>query len=119
MFKRHIEVGDSLGLHTLGCIYNQECTLASCNRTAYLIGEVHVSRSVNKIEGISLILHLNGVGFDSNTTFFLQIHVIQHLILHQALVHSSSIFNQAIRQSGLTMINMRYNTKISYIFHTS
>ena len=76
MFKRHIEIGDSLRLHTLRCIDNQECTLASCNRTAHLIGEVHVSRSVNEVEGITLVLHLNRVRFDSNTAFFLQIHVI-------------------------------------------
>ena len=47
-----------------------------------------MTRSVNQIEGVTLISHLNSVTFDSNTTLFFQIHIVQHLIFHLALVDS-------------------------------
>ena len=117
MLQCHIEIGDGLRLHTLRCIHDEQCTLACSDRAAHLVGKVHVSRSVNQIKGVSLILHLNGMRLDGNTTLFLQIHIVQHLILHQALIHRSRIFNQAVRQRGLTVVNVSNNAKISYILH--
>ena len=119
VIKSHIKVGNRLRLHTLRCIYDQQRSLASSDTTTYLVREVHVSRSVNEVEGVALVVHLDSVRLNSNTTLFLQVHIIQHLILHQALVHRSSVLNQSIRQSGLTMIDVCNNTKVSYIFHIS
>ena len=76
-----------------------------------------MSRSINEVEGIPLIVHLDSMGLNGDSTLFLQVHIIQHLILHQAFVHSSGVFYQSIGQSGFTMVDVRYNTKVTYIFH--
>ena len=76
-------VRDGLRLHTLCGIDHQQRALAGGNRTADLIREVNVSRSINQVQDIllpvALILHLYSVALNGNATFALQIHVVEHL----------------------------------------
>ena len=74
-------------------------------------------RSVDQVEGISLVLHLNSVTFDRDTTLFFQIHIVQYLVLHLPNIHRPGDLQHTIRQGTLTVVNMRNNTKISYFFH--
>ena len=82
----HIEVRDGLSLHSLSSINHQKRSLASSDGTGYLVREVNVSRSINKIENVCitilcLIFHLDGMALDSNATLSLQVHIIKHLTL--------------------------------------
>ena len=83
MVDGHIKIGDCLCLNTLSSIHHKQGSLAGSNRTAYLVGEVDVSRSINKIKDIFLaivhIFHLDGMTLDGDATFTLQVHVIKHL----------------------------------------
>ena len=83
MVDCHIEIGDGLCLYSLCGINDKQSAFTSSNRAAHFIREVNMSRSINKIEQISLtislIFHLNGMALDGNTSFSLQIHIIKHL----------------------------------------
>ena len=82
----HIEVGNRLGLHTLGSIHYQQSALTGRNRARHLVGEVHMSRSVNQIKSIFLailhVIHLDSMALDGDTSLALQVHIIEHLGLH-------------------------------------
>ncbi|MPN11782.1 hypothetical protein SDC9_159090 [bioreactor metagenome] len=70
MFDGHVQVRNGLSLNALSSVNDQQCSFASGNRTRYFIGEIHVSRSVNQVQGVFLAImfmfHLNGVALDGD-----------------------------------------------------
>ena len=48
--------------------------------------------------------------------FALQIHVVEHLILHLALVERIRLFQQSVGQRTLAVVDMGDNTEIAYVF---
>ena len=83
MLDSHIQIGNGLCLYSLRCIDNQQRTFTGCDRTGHLIGKVHVSRSINQVQDILLtliiILHLDSMALDCDTSLLLQVHVVKHL----------------------------------------
>jgi len=60
---------------------------------------------------------LYGVALYGNTLLALQIHVVEHLILHLALVERIRLFQQSVGQRTLAVVDMGDNTEIAYVFH--
>ncbi len=121
----HIEVAYGLCLYSLSSIDNEQSSLASCNGTAHFIGEVHVSRSVNKVQdiftlihyiAIVIIFHLDGMTLDGDSTLLLKVHIVEHLSLSN--LNGISLLKQSVCQSGFTMVDVSYNTEVTYIFHS-
>ena len=116
-----VKVGNGLSLHALSGIHNQQTALARSNGARHFVREIDVSWSVDKIERIIFailnVIHLNGVALDGNATLSLQVHVIEHLILHFLAADGLGVFQQSVRQGAFTMVDMRYNAKISNILH--
>ena len=117
----HVKVGDGLRLHALRSIHNEQCALAGGDGARHLVGEVHVSRSVNQVQDILLalvhILHLDGMALDGDTSLLFQIHIIQHLSF--GYLDGIGELQQAVGQSRFAMIDMGYDTKVTYIlFHS-
>ena len=115
----HIEIGDSLRLYALRSVDNEQRPLAGGNGARHLVREVHVPRRVNQIQDILLplvhIFHLDGMALDGDTSFLLQIHVVQHLSFGD--LDSIGKFQQAVRQSRFPVVNVGYDTKVTYILH--
>ena len=65
---------------------------------------------------LMLIIHLDGVAFNGNSTFALKVHVVQYLVLHFTTGYCTGKFQKPVSQSTFTMINMGNNTKIPDIF---
>src|SRR5690606_17266136 len=59
----------------------------------------------------------NSMAFNGNAFLPLQIHIIQHLILHIPCRYRLALFKQAVSQSALPMVNMGNNAKITDILH--
>ena len=74
-------------------------------------------RSINQVKGITLIIHLYRMRFDRDAALFLQVHIVQHLVLHLPHINGARQFQHAIRQGTLTVVDMRDDTKITYILH--
>ena len=81
-----------------------------------------MARSVNKVEDVILplagILHLHRVALDGDALFALQIHVVQHLVLELPVAHRTGHLKHPVSQSTLSVVNMRYYAKISYMVHS-
>ena len=78
-----------------------------------------MARSVNQIQdiflAILLILHLDSVTFNCNTSLALQIHIVKHLTFSH--LNGFCALQQSIGKCRLTVINMCYYTEISDILH--
>ena len=57
--------------------------------------------------------HANGMGFDGDAALALQVHGVEDLSLHLARCERSSKFEQAIRQRGFTVVDMRDDGKVA------
>ncbi len=116
-----IKVGDSLRLDSLSSINDQKRPLAGGNGTRHLIRKVHMPRSVDKVEHIFLtliyIVHLNRVALYRNAFLFLQIHRIEHLILHLPRIESLGDFKHSVCKRALAVVYMRNDAKVSRILH--
>ena len=113
-----IGIGQSLRLNSLCRIHDKNSPVTGCEGSAYLIVKVHMPRRVNQVKNILLsVLRLiddsYGLGLNRNSPFPLDIHVIENLRLHFPLCQCSGLLDDAVRESGLSVINMRNNTKIS------
>ena len=116
-----VQVGDGLRLNALGSVYDQQCAFTGGDAPRYLIAEVHMPGSVNQVEfvGLSLVdvVHLDGMTFYGDALFLLQIHVVQHLVLHISDRQGVGQFQKPVRQGALAMVNMGYYAEIPYVFH--
>lgn len=64
-----------------------------------------------------IIFHLYGMAFYGNAPLTFQVHIIKHLVFVFAFRNSACSFEQTIGQRAFPVVNVRYNTKISDIFH--
>ena len=90
-----IGVCKRLRLNALGCVNDEHRTLAGCQRTAYLIVKVNMTRGVNEVKHIGLtvlglVIQTHGPCLYGDTALTLEVHVIEDLILHYTLLDSSA-----------------------------
>ena len=81
-----------------------------------------MSRGIDQIERIGLavgmvVFHLDSVALDGDTLFAFEVHIIEHLSLHFALIERVGIFEQAVSQRTFAVVDMRDNTEVANIFH--
>jgi hypothetical protein len=57
------------------------------------------------------------MAFYGNPAFPLQIHIIEHLILHLLAGDGPGKFQQSVGQSAFTVVNMSYNAKVPDMIH--
>ena len=107
-------IGDGLRLDTLGGIDDEHRALAGGQRTRDLIGKVHVARRIDEVELIRLAVvgvigHADGVGLDRDAALALDIHGVEQLRLHVALVNGMGELEDTVTDRGLAMVDVRNN----------
>ena len=117
MVQCQINICQCLGFNSLGGIHYQNSAVTGCQRTAYLIIKVHMPGGINQVKNIFLpVLRLvNGADclrLNGNAPLPLQIHIIQHLLLHFSAGQQPRPLYNPVCQGGFTMVYMCYNTKI-------
>lgn len=75
---------------------------------------------VNEVEKINLaitgpILQCGRLGLDGDTPLTLQIHRVEHLLLHLAIGESSTDLDDPVGQGALSMVDMGNDGKVSNI----
>ena len=83
-----------------------------------------MARRVNQIEDIifpilSMIGQGNGIAFDGDAAFPLNIHIIKNLILKIPFIADTCELNQTVGKRGFSVINMGYYAEVSYVFHNT
>ena len=111
VFQSQVGVGQGLGFHPLGGVHHQHCPLAGGQRAGHLVVEVHMSRGVNEIETIGLavlglVVHAHRTGLDGDAPLPLQVHVVQQLRLHLALLHRAADLDHPVGQGGFAVVNV-------------
>ncbi len=123
VFQCHIHISQGLGFHTLGGVHHKEGPFAGGQGPAHFVGKVHMAGSVNEVEGVFFavlggIVHAHGLGFDGDAPLPFQLHGVQNLLGHLPLFKHARLFQDAVRQSGLAVVNMGNNAKISNVVQT-
>ena len=115
----HVEVRNGLRLYALCRVDHQQAALASRNRSAHFVGEVHVTRSVDEVEHIVLsvqvVVHLDGMAFDGDASFFFEVHVVEHLPFRH--LDGLCAFEQSVGQGTFTVVDVSNDAKIAYVVH--
>ena len=113
-------IANGLGFHPLCRVNEEQRTFARGETARDLIRKIDMSRRINEIEFVNLtiwrrVIHANGVRFDGNTPLALEVHAIEHLILHLKFAQRLRLLEQAVGQGRFSVVNMRDNGKISNI----
>ena len=113
-----IGVGQRLGLDALRGVHDEHRTLAGGQRAGHLVVEVHVARGVDEVQVVGLailglVLQTDGPGLDGDAALLFQIHVVQQLGLHLALLHRAAGHNQPVGQGGFSVVNVGDDTEIA------
>ena len=120
MFQRHVGVCQRLGFHALGGVHHKDGTLTGSQTAADLIGKVHMARGIDKVELVGLavlggIVHGDGTGLDGDTALALDVHVVQDLVFHGALVHALGQLQNTVRQGGFTVVDVCDDAEVADI----
>ena len=121
-----VGVAERLRFDALRRVHDQQRALARGQRARDLVVEVYMPGRVDQVHLIGLavvrlVFHAHRTRLDRNAALTLEIHIVQQLFLHLALGHGLALFEQAVGQRRLAVVNMRNNGKISdllTIFHT-
>ena len=121
MVKRQIAVGQCLGLHALAGVHHQHGTLAGGQAAADLVLEVNMARGVDEVElvglaVVGLIAHRHGAGLDRNAALLLNVHIVQHLICHGALVNAVGQLQHTVGQGGFAVVDVCNNAEVADVF---
>ena len=111
LFHRQVDVGHGLGFHALGGINDQDGPFAGRERTRDFVGKIDVARGVEEVEAVGFpvfgrISQGDGVGFDGDALFALQVHGIEVLGLGLALGDGLTGLHEAVGQGRLAMIDV-------------
>ncbi len=117
MIQGQINIGQRLRLDSLGSIHHQDGPVTGSQTAAHFIVKIHMAGRINQVKDIfvaifGLIDDAYRLGFNGNTPFPFQIHIIKHLGLHLPAGQKSCLLYNPVRQGGLAMVYMGNNTKI-------
>ena len=115
---REVGVGDGLRLHALGGVHHQQRALAGGQRARHLVGEVHVPGGVDQVQlvglpGGALVEDPHRLRLDRDAALALQIHRVEHLRAHLALVHGVCQLEDPVRERGLAVVDVRDDREVA------
>jgi hypothetical protein len=116
---RKKSIGYGLRFHALAGVYDQQRALAGGKRSRHFVGKIDVPGRVDQVQAIGvsvfrLVMQPNAFRFNRDAALALQIHGVEELLVHFALRQSASHLQQAVRQRGFAMVDVRDDAKIAY-----
>ena len=112
-----VRVGQRLRLHALARVHHQQRALARGQRPGDLVGEVHVARRVDQVQDVLLpvvgrVVQADRVGLDGDAALALEVHGVQDLGLHLAGLERPGVFQEAVGQRGLAVVDVRDDREV-------
>ena len=116
--QRQVGVGQRLRLHALRGVHHQQRAFAGLQAARNLVGEIHVAGRVDQVQLVQLavvgaVIQAHGVGLDGDAALALQVHGVEHLLHHFALRKRAGDLQQAVRQRGLAVVDVRNDREIA------
>ena len=112
-------VRNSLRFDALAGIDDEQSAFARGKRARHFVGKIDVTRRINQIELVLVavlrgVMKANALRFNSDAAFALEVHGVEHLLVHFALRKRAGHLQQAVRERGLAVIDVRDDAKIAY-----
>ena len=109
LLDRRVTVRHALRLHALAGVDDQQCAFASRERSRHFVGEVDVPRCVDQIDLIvepvaRAVAQRDALRLDRDAALALEVHGIEHLVLHLARGEPSAELDQSIGERRLAVI---------------
>jgi len=106
-----VEVRDGLGFDALGGIDHEDGTFAGGEGAGDLVGEIDVAGGVEEVELVGfavagLVAHGDGVGFDGDALFALEVHGIEELVHLLALGDGLGVLEESVGEGGFPVIDV-------------
>ena len=119
VLDREIRVGERLRLDALGRVDDEQRPFARGQRPGHLVGKVHVPGRVDQIEDVGLpvvgvIGEPDGVGLDRDPALALEIHRVEDLGFHLALLERAGHLEEAVRERGLAVVDVGDDGEVAY-----
>ena len=116
--ERLIDIGERLRLDALARIDHQERALAGGEAAVHLIGEIDMARRVDEVQLVELavlgaIVEAHGLRLDGDAALPLDIHGIEHLLLHLPRGQAPAELDQPVGEGGFAVIDMGDDGEIS------
>ena len=108
---RLIGVGKRLCLHALGRVDHQQRAFAGRQRSAHLVGEIHVAGGVHEIDhvfgavGVAMN-EAHRLRLDGNPALALELHRVEHLAGHLALLQAAAALDQPVGEGRLAVVDV-------------
>ena len=108
---RLVGVGQRLRLDPLGRVDDQQRALAGGERAAHLVGEVHVAGGVHQVDHVlravrRAVGEAHGLRLDGDAALALELHGVEHLAGHLALLQAAAALDQAVGERRLAVIDV-------------
>ena len=99
--KCEVYVCQSLSFDSLSCVYYEDGTVAGCETSGNFVVEVYVAWGVDEVEDVffavaGFVDDADCLGFDGDSTFSFEIHVIEDLGLHFAFGQGAGHFDDSV-----------------------
>lgn len=116
--ERQVHVSQCLRFDPLRRVNDKQGAFAGGQTAGYFVREIDVSRRIDQIQYIFLavvgaVVQAYGLQLDRNAPFPLQIHLVEHLILHLAGCQRAGKFQDPVGQRRFPVIDMGDNAEIS------
>ena len=115
-----VDVGERLRLDALAGVHHQQRALAGGERAVDLVGEIDVAGGVDQIEDVvlavaRLVIEPHGLRLDGDAALALDIHGIEHLLLHLARFEPAGELDQPVGQRRFAVVDMRDDGEVADI----
>ena len=118
VLDRLVGVGERLRLDPLRGVHEQDGAFAGGERARDLVGEIHVSRGVDQVEPVlravlRRVRQRHEVGLDGDPALALEVHRVERLLHHLALLERAGQFEHAVGQGGLAVVDVRDDAEVA------
>ena len=112
-----VQVGQRLGLDALRGVDEQQRALAGGQGPRHLVAEVDVSGGVDHVQRIRIARvlprHAHRLGFDGDAAFALDVHAVEVLGSHVALLDGPGHLEHAVGQGRLAVVDVSDDAEIA------
>ena len=113
----HVRVGDGLGLHALRRIDQQQHALARGQGPRDFVVEIDVAGRVDQVEHVLLaverVVDGRAVGLDGDAHLAFEVHVVEELLAHLALLDGPGGDENAVGQRAFAVVDVGDDAEVA------
>ena len=116
--EREEQVRDGLRLDALGGVHDKDRSLAGRERARHLVGEIHVAGRVDEVQLVELavtgvVAHAHCIQLDRDPALALEIHRVEHLLAHEALVERARELDKPVGQGRFPVVDVGHDAEVA------